>query len=182
MLWGRSVKTLTLDNDVNAHVFVVKNPIYGDLTTKTRALSSDGAFAAQRANCSNAKMIEIASSNKASTSSLPDCSFNSCHKNSGCLLGIGLGIAGENVAKPLVLGRKYFTLLHRCPFGYRPVNGWEHQMPNIDIATPASSAPTDRLALGVDWVRPGAGGIGGTLKPSSYGAGCVSYCFEGNEK
>ena len=55
-------------------------------------------------------------------------------------------------------------------------------MPNIDVVTPVSSAPTDRLALGVDWVRPGAGGIGGTLKPSSYGAGCVSYCFEGNEK
>ncbi|MEI7630627.1 MAG: hypothetical protein WCJ73_05725, partial [Actinomycetes bacterium] len=86
------MKTLTLVNYVNAHVFVVKNPIYGDLTTKTRALSSDGSFAAQRANCSNAKMIESARSNKASTSSLPDCSFNSCHKNSGCFLGIGLGI------------------------------------------------------------------------------------------
>ena len=30
-------------------------------------------------------------------------------------------------------------------------------MPNIDIATPVSSAPTDRLALGVGWVRPGVG-------------------------
>ena len=39
-------------------------------------------------------------------------------------------------------------------------------MPNIDIATPASSAPTDRLALGVGWVRPGVAGIGGTLNPS----------------
>ncbi len=36
-------------------------------------------------------------------------------------------------------------------------------MPSIDIATPASSAPTDRLALGVGWVRPGGSGIGGTL-------------------
>ena len=36
-------------------------------------------------------------------------------------------------------------------------------MANIDIATPASSAPTDRLALGVGWVRPGGSGIGGTL-------------------
>ena len=54
-------------------------------------------------------------------------------------------------------------------------------MPNIDIATPASSAPTDRLALGVGWVRPGAGSIGGTLNPSSGGfTGFV--CFEGNEE
>jgi len=39
-------------------------------------------------------------------------------------------------------------------------------MPSIDIATPVSSAPTDRLALGVGWVRPGVAGIGGTLNPS----------------
>ena len=58
-------------------------------------------------------------------------------------------------------------------------------MPNIDIATPASSAPTDRLALGVGWVRPGVAGIGGTLNPS---LGCVivlggcGTCFEGNEE
>ncbi|MFZ4497461.1 MAG: hypothetical protein ACOYN7_08435, partial [Candidatus Nanopelagicales bacterium] len=39
---GRSVKTLTLVNYVNARVFVVKYPIYGDLTTKTRASSRDG--------------------------------------------------------------------------------------------------------------------------------------------
>ena len=57
-------------------------------------------------------------------------------------------------------------------------------MPNIDIATPASSAPTDRLALGVGWVRPGAGSIGGTLNPSPAG-GCYKFgtgCFEGNEE
>ena len=53
-------------------------------------------------------------------------------------------------------------------------------MPNIDIATPASSAPIDRLALGVGWVRPGVAGIGGTLNPS--GLGLVLYCFEGNEE
>ena len=52
-------------------------------------------------------------------------------------------------------------------------------MPNIDIATPASSAPTDRLALGVGWVRPGVAGIGGTLNPSY----CTTVsCFEGNEE
>ena len=56
-------------------------------------------------------------------------------------------------------------------------------MPSIDIATPVSSAPTDRLALGVGWVRPGVAGIGGTLNPSAWS----TYnhwvgCFEGNEE
>ena len=60
-------------------------------------------------------------------------------------------------------------------------------MPNIDIATPASSAPTDRLALGVGWVRPGVAGIGGTLNPSTMGLlGNIllirGSCFEGNEE
>ena len=60
-------------------------------------------------------------------------------------------------------------------------------MPNIDIATPASSAPTDRLALGVGWVRPGAAGIGSTLNPSSnpsllLAPGRGAMCFEGNEE
>jgi hypothetical protein len=56
-------------------------------------------------------------------------------------------------------------------------------MPSIDIATPVSSAPSDRLALGVGWVRPGAGSIGGTLNPSGYN-GCMLHgtCFEGNEE
>ena len=60
-------------------------------------------------------------------------------------------------------------------------------MPNIDIATPVSSAPTDRLALGVGWVRPGVAGIGGTLNPSG-GGPCVpccspnAACFEGDEE
>ncbi len=57
-------------------------------------------------------------------------------------------------------------------------------MPNIDIATPVSSAPTDRLALGVGWVRPGAGSIGGTLNPSAVHLNpyCWGACFEGNEE
>ena len=55
-------------------------------------------------------------------------------------------------------------------------------MPNIDIATPASSAPTDRLALGVGWVRPGVAGIGGTLNPSVLGYSVIGLCFEGNEE
>ena len=70
-----------------------------------------------------------------------------------------------------------------CPLGYWPFYLLEHEMPNIDIATPVSSAPTDRLALGVGWVRPGVGGIGGTLNPS--GTPIVwmqGMCFEGNEE
>ena len=55
-------------------------------------------------------------------------------------------------------------------------------MPNIDIATPASSAPTDRLALGVGWVRPGVAGIGGTLNPSGANMVFAYVCFEGNEE
>ena len=59
-------------------------------------------------------------------------------------------------------------------------------MPNIDIATPVSSAPTDRLALGVGWVRPGAAGIGGVsaAPQTSNPRLCfgVMYCFEGNEE
>ncbi len=39
-------------------------------------------------------------------------------------------------------------------------------MPRFDVSAPVSSAPTDRLALGVGWVRPGVAGIGGTLNPS----------------
>ena len=58
-------------------------------------------------------------------------------------------------------------------------------MPSVEVATPVSSAPTDRLALGVDWVRPGVAGIGGTLNPSgTFGPnfGPDYYCFEGNEE
>ena len=55
-------------------------------------------------------------------------------------------------------------------------------MANIDVATPVSSAPTDRLALGVGWVRPGVAGIGGTLNPSITRCRTVLTCFEGNEE
>jgi hypothetical protein len=60
----------------------------------------------------------------------------------------------------------------------------ENQMPSIDIATPASSAPTDRLALGVGWLRPGVAGIGGTLSPSTAmpSGGFMCVCFEGSEE
>ena len=57
-------------------------------------------------------------------------------------------------------------------------------MPNINIATPVSSAPSDRLALGVGWVRPGVAGIGGHPKPLGTldGPRGVYGCFEGNEE
>ncbi|CAB4681038.1 unannotated protein [freshwater metagenome] len=57
-------------------------------------------------------------------------------------------------------------------------------MPSVEVSSPASSAPTDRLALGVGWVRPGAGGIAGSLNPSrltAFGFLC-DYCFEGSEE
>ena len=82
----------------------------------------------------------------------------------------------------MVLGRECFTIIYRCPLGYWPFDLLENEMPNIDIATPASSAPTDRLALGASCVRPGVAGIGGTLNPSMlYGVNPFPI-FEGNEE
>ena len=79
------------------------------------------------------------------------------------VVGGGYRICAGNFLDPLVLGLECFTIMCRCPLGYRPVKEWEHQMPSTDFATPVSSAPSDRLALGVGWVRPGVAGIGGTL-------------------
>ena len=56
-------------------------------------------------------------------------------------------------------------------------------MTNFHIALPVISAPSNRLALGVGWVRPGVAGIGGTLNPSTYKTPlCIGACFEGNEE
>lgn len=63
-------------------------------------------------------------------------------------------------------------------------------MPNIDVNSPVSSAPIDRLALGLGWVRPGAARIGGSLSPSSPGVAGIGLngggggymCFEGLEE
>ena len=56
-------------------------------------------------------------------------------------------------------------------------------MSKSEVSAPASSAPTDRLALGVGWVRPGVAGIGGTLNPSTATYwGYWGSCFEGNEE
>lgn len=55
-------------------------------------------------------------------------------------------------------------------------------MPSTEINSPVSSAPIDRLALGVGWVRPGAGSIGDTINPSSAENDYRRGCFEGNEE
>ena len=62
-------------------------------------------------------------------------------------------------------------------------------MSKSEVSAPVSSVACDRLALGVGWVRPGAGSIGGTLNPSIAGpiratCCCVGIwdCFEGNEE
>ena len=59
-------------------------------------------------------------------------------------------------------------------------------MPNIDVVTPVSSAPSDRLALGVGPVRPDVAGIGGTLNPWGThlcgNCGYICRCFEVNEE
>ena len=58
-------------------------------------------------------------------------------------------------------------------------------MSKSEVSAPVSSVASDRLALGVGWVRPGAGGIGGTLNPSSVTLGACAQgggCFEGTEE
>ena len=57
-------------------------------------------------------------------------------------------------------------------------------MSKSEVSAPVSSAASDRLALGVGWVRPGVAGIGGTLNPSTHFILSMSMCacFEGNEE
>ncbi len=58
-------------------------------------------------------------------------------------------------------------------------------MSKSEVNGPVSSAPTDRLALGIGWVRPGVAGIGGPLNPSATalrGYDIPASCFEGNEE
>ena len=57
-------------------------------------------------------------------------------------------------------------------------------MSKSEVSAPVSSVACDRLALGVGWVRPGAGSIGGTLNPSAVHLNpyCWGACFEGNEE
>ena len=53
-------------------------------------------------------------------------------------------------------------------------------MSKSEISAPVSSAASARLALGVGLMRPGAGGIGGTVNPASFNT--PGYCFEGSEE
>ena len=55
-------------------------------------------------------------------------------------------------------------------------------MSKSEVSAPVSSAASDRLALGVGWVRPGVAGIGGTLNPSIGAGMAICLCFEGNEE
>ena len=76
------------------------------------------------------------------------------------------------------------TYRKKVPDGQLIASSLGGQMPILDVNAPVSSAPTDRLALGVVWVRPGVGGIGGTLTPSFpiKTGGMMMICFEGNEE
>jgi hypothetical protein len=57
-------------------------------------------------------------------------------------------------------------------------------MPDREVNAPVSSVASDRLALGVGWVRPGAGSIGGALNPATPTgvAWFCAYCFAGSEE
>ena len=54
-------------------------------------------------------------------------------------------------------------------------------MSKSEVTAPGSSAPTDRPALGVGWVWPGAGGIGGTINPALTPS-WKGYRFAGTEE
>jgi hypothetical protein len=60
-------------------------------------------------------------------------------------------------------------------------------MPSVEVSAPVSSVASERLVLGVGWVRQGAGGIGGagingTLDINVICCGACVACFEGNEE
>ena len=58
-------------------------------------------------------------------------------------------------------------------------------MSKSEVSAPVSSVASDRLALGVGWVRPGVAVIGGTLNPSVQlfcSGAWGGRCFEGNEE
>ena len=63
---------------------------------------------------------------------------------------------------------------------------WEGPiMSKSEVSAPVSSAASARMALGVSWVRPGAGSIDGALSPSNvtiYEYRCDGTCFAGNEE
>ena len=54
-------------------------------------------------------------------------------------------------------------------------------MSKSEVSAPVSSVASDRFALGVGWVRPGAGSIGGNFIKTAT-VYCGALCFEGNEE
>ena len=57
-------------------------------------------------------------------------------------------------------------------------------MPSNNVASPASSAPVDRMTMAVAWVRPSAQGINGAAQPSYSIKSVINggFCFEGSEE
>ena len=57
-------------------------------------------------------------------------------------------------------------------------------MPSNNVASPASSAPVDRMTMAVAWVRPSAQGINGAAQPSYSIKSIINdgLCFEGSEE
>ena len=59
-------------------------------------------------------------------------------------------------------------------------------MPSVEVSAPVSSVASERLFLGVGWVRPGAAGLGGvSVAPQTANPRLcfgVLFCFEGNEE
>lgn len=59
-------------------------------------------------------------------------------------------------------------------------------MSKNDVAAPVCSAPSDRMALGVGWARPGAAAIGGTRLGAAPAynkpIGISEMCFAGAQE
>ena len=59
-------------------------------------------------------------------------------------------------------------------------------MSKSEVSAPVSSVASERLVLGVGWVRPGAAGLGGvSVAPQTANPRLcfgVLFCFEGNEE
>ncbi|PHX61364.1 MAG: hypothetical protein CK552_00980 [Actinobacteria bacterium] len=87
---------------------------------------------------------------------------------------------GQLLVKPEVLRQGKFAFFGRCPTGQLIASRSGVPNPSLEVNAPVSSAPSDRLTLGVGWVRPGVAGIGGTLNPSLTSGEII--CCEGNEE
>lgn len=74
--------------------------------------------------------------------------------------------AASGASRYCLLAISVFPLDPRLIWG-RHCSGKENKMPSAEVNAPVSSATTDRSALGVGWIRPGAVSIG-TQNPSFY--------------